>query len=211
MKSRMFAVLVAGVACAIGGPAVLSGCASASQAAREQARGDIRAFRSELVRMPAQIDRTVAALGDATSQATTNRSAAVSQLGTELARMQTHGRLLNQQADLAARNSKRYFQAWASELQASDDPADREQGKAALAAGQRNFNVAMQHLNNGRNEYRRFLNDLEQVHAGLANDSTDAGMNAVSSRVQSLIGQSVTLRNTVARMTEQIDRALANR
>jgi len=207
----MFAVLIAGTACALGGPATLSGCASASQAAREQARGDIRSFRSELVRMPAQIDRTVAALNDATSQATTNRSAAVSQLGTELARMQTHGRLLNQQADLATRNSKRYFQAWTSELQASDDPTDRDQGKAALSARQRNFNIAMQHLNNGRNEYRRFLTDLESVHTSLANDMSDAGMNAVSARVQSLVGQSVTLRNTVSRMTEQIDTALANR
>lgn len=209
MNVRLAASVIACAALAAAGPAILTGCESARQVARDQARMDIRSFRAELNRMPGQIDRTINVLGDLTSEATTNREAVFAQFGRELGRMQEHGRSLSRQADLATRNSERYFRAWAEELRDADDPTDRAQGEAALRARTLKFDTALQYLTAGRNEFRRVLADMEAINSELTGNLTNEGIASVSGRAQTLIGHSVALRNTVDRMTEQIDSSLA--
>jgi hypothetical protein len=190
----------------VAGGALVSGCASDTEAKREEARSAAGTFRASLGTMPGQIDATMSKLAVLTDNRTADKSTALSEYRTELAKMDSDARRLGQEADHATKDADAYFRQWAREAAVSANK--QETAGQSVEVKRAHYETARSYLENARQRYlglTQGLHNIERMYAGGNVSSTDP---AVSAAIEQATQDSVYVKNYIARLGEQIDTTL---
>lgn len=210
MNSRLGLVTAFAGLALIGAAALtLAGCSTPKEKAQTEARASAKAFRSELGTMPDRIDSTIAKLVELTAGNNTNRAKSFSEFGTELFRMQSHATRLKEESERATSDSSTYFREWLRESMSTADPAKRKAAEDSLAMRRTDVDKALSYLRAGESDYRKLLVSLKDIQRRLTGDLSQKAIDAASPKVGDAIRGSVDVKNSIARLHEQIDSVLA--
>jgi hypothetical protein len=200
------AAIILGVALTAGMPI---GCTTQQERDRKVARKSASEFRSDLDKMPGQIDRVISDLTSLTSTANTNRTATFNDYTRNLNALREQARSLGEQADAASIDATRYFRDWADSALKEKDPASREAALKGLDQRRQAVADATSYLERGKAETRRLINSLDEIRTKLSGNLSQGQIDSVSGLVESSIRDSVNVKEYVARLDEQIDAVLA--
>lgn len=199
-----FGVVGAVVAVFFGG-VMATGCAVDSEAQRAEARGAAGSFRNSLDDMPAQIDETMSKMMALADNRTGDKSQTLSEFSKSLAKMDADARALSAHADRANQDTEAYFRQWEREAIRSENTSLKDETVAQRRARYQN---ARAYLGDARKNYLELtenLHAIERMYQRGGIDSTDPG---VSAMIEDAIKDSVNVKNSIARLGEQIDTAL---
>lgn len=205
--NRLTLAVVVGVSMLVG--TGLSGCAKE----RAQARVDssVATFRQNLDAMPANIDRTIAALTELRNSANTDRAASFRRFSQEFSWMQNRATELGVQADRATADSAAFFRAWTRDALSGRSSADRQAAEERIVERRDQRDAALSLLSSGRTQYSTLANSLRDIQNDLRGDLTWENIQSLEPEMGRVVRQSVDVQNYIARLKEQIDAIVAGR
>ncbi len=188
--------------------APLSGCTSQKDKARETMINQAETFRAKLQRMPAQIDDTTQKLIAATAGQNPHRADDFRSFTSSLASLRESAMAVGREANIAEVDSAKYFTAWAKEArhaQSADRPAVREAANLSRAQ----VNQAQSYLDAARTNFLDLVQSYDNVAKRLSGDLSEKAILAAQTDVQNAISKSLDVRNSIDRLDESIDAAVA--
>jgi hypothetical protein len=202
MKTR--ALCIAAIAAA----SFLSACASSTERAESKSVSSARSFRDDLTVMPSRVDATMNKLYEVTSTTNTNRGDSYNAFRDQLQYLQQDANRVSGEADKAKSDRERYFREWNREA-AKSDPAKREEMKTTAAAERLRYDTAVSYLDSAKQNYRDLIAQLNDINKKLGANLGSYSSPEVQDGVSNAVLKSTNLKNYMARLTEQIDTALA--
>lgn len=188
----------------------LSGCASKKEKAREAMLDQAETFRAKLQHMPAQIDQTTQRLIAATAGQNPHRADDFRSFMSSLDTLRQQAMVVGREANVAEVDSAKYFTAWAQEArhaQSADRPAVREAAKLSRAQ----VNQAQNYLDAARTNFMDLIKSYDNVAKRLGADLSESSILAAQPDVQNAISKSLDVRNSIDRLDDAIDAALATK
>lgn len=208
-RRRLLLVLSLPLALPLAAP--FAGCASDAERAESAAADSVSAFRKNLDAMPSNIDKTMAALTEVASPSNTNKAESYRKFSSEFSWMQNRANEMGAQADRAVANSKNYFREWAREGMASRNNDERKRIEQAIADSRVDTDKALQYLTDGRRNYGEFANRLRDIQNRLRGDMSQPSIDALGPSIERARRDAMDVKNTIARLGEQIDATLSAR
>ena len=203
--NRLTLAVVVGVSMLVG--TGLSGCAKE----RAQARLDssVATFRQNLDAMPANIDRTIAALTELRNSANTDPAASFRRFSQEFSWMQNRAAELGAQADRATANSAAFFREWTRDSMSGRSAAERQAAEERIVERRDQRDAALSLLSSGRTQYSQLANSLRDIQNDLRRNLSWENIQSMEPQMGRVVRQSVDVQNYIARLKEQIDAIVA--
>ena len=112
--------------------------------------------------LSAQVDKTIAAL-NALGKAEGELTPAFASYVTELGALNSQQEAVVKQSEDVRDRIKDYIEGWAKQMEGVENPAIREHAEARRASAEKNFAEARDKLVTIRDQYTKFLKDLNDI------------------------------------------------
>jgi hypothetical protein len=207
MTAPSLRLLAALPVAAIIAAASLTGCQSKTDKAKENLVDQAVDFRTQLNKMPADLDDVRSRLLAATSGQNPKRADDFREYSKSLARLRSDAMALGAEANKAEVDAAKYFLAWAKQTK-NTAAADRAASRDTAAVGEAKVQEALGYLKRGRTDFNDLIAALSDVEKRLGANLTEQGVLAVQPDVQVALMKELDVRNYIDRLDDAIDAAV---
>lgn len=207
MNRSVATILLSAMALGTVPAAVMTGCEPSRKSAATTGTMTARQFKTQLDRLPTQIDGIMDTIIKLQDVRATDLSALTQQFMTQSQDLATQASRIRIEADAMRRDAGTYFEAWNREVMNSSG-GTKEQAAAARAKDARWFATLQDYLNRGGNSYGQFSSSLNTIRDGLAKSPTRATIESLRGTFDTAVKQGTDARNIATALSAEITKTL---
>jgi len=196
MKLSTFTTVLLSAAAA----ALITGCASSGYQKSDQAAANIQKAATQIDALPAQIDKTLAALNGIVDKPQPNLVPQFKTFSSELENLKSQAQDIQDLRRKMGESGQAFLTDWDQQLAQIKNEDIKSRSQSRMDEVKKQLNDVKAHYEEAANAFKPFMSELKDIQKYLSIDLTTAGIDSLKKTVASVNKKAAPLKESIAKV-----------